>query len=112
MSPSAELRFEKASVGIPLTGESPLAFPAAGLGLSWKSGEMRIDPVAVAGDLSISGNLAVKLAAGGPSLAHADLAIRGDRVQLLDRLKAVFPLKKDEAGGAWTLKKGGRSRES
>lgn len=108
MAPTAEIRLENFSLGIPLPGQPPVA-------LSTFSSKSRVRPSAIefsgirtTGDLAIQGDVVVNTATA--KLDEADILISGERASLLEYAKTMLPLQKD-ASGAWTLKrKGGESK--
>lgn len=108
MSPTAEIRLENFSLGIPLPGQPPIAFSTFYSKSSVRASAIHLSGIQTTGDLVIVGDMTVNPATA--KLDEADLHISGERASLLEFAKTMLPLQKD-ASGAWTLKrKGGENK--
>jgi len=108
MSPTAEIRLENFSLGLPLPGQPPVVFSTFFSKSSVRPSTIKFSGIRTAGDLVIQGDVVVNTVTA--KLDEADILISGERASLLEYAKTMLPLQKD-ASGAWTLKrKGGESK--
>lgn len=108
MSPTAEIRLENFSLGLPLPGQPPVVFSTFFSKSSVRPSTINFSGIRTAGDLVIQGDVVVNTVTA--KLDEADILISGERASLLEYAKTMLPLQKD-ASGAWTLKrKGGESK--
>ncbi len=106
-APTAEVRLERVSLNLPLPGQQPIYLSFFSSKGALRSSGMEVSSIRSAGDIVMEGSL--KMNSRTAKLEEADLSIGGDRVAILEYVKGMLPLQKDDSG-TWTLKiKGGGS---
>ncbi len=98
----AEVRFESLALNLPMPGQAPLVFTTFSAMARLRPSSVTLEGVSATGDLLLNGALSVNLQTR--KIEEAEMAISGERSDLLELAKAVLPLSK-EPSGDWILRR-------
>ncbi len=98
----AKVRFESLVLNLPMPGQAPLTFTTFSTTARLRPSSLTLEEVRATGDLHLNGDLSVNLQTR--KIEEAEMAISGERSDLLELAKTILPLSK-EPSGDWILRR-------